>query len=236
MAKKIQFNAETIDEIRKYIESEFHTVAEASNRFAVSQDTIRRVMFENNIRTASYKRVDPNVAHFNVSDDIVAQIVHLFTDTDATMATICKEVKREDYIVKSVLHDNFTEEEIKARKSRLYRKSKLGDLNPMTGKRGAETSQWKGGIVPDGQGYLMIQKPDWYTGRNRSDYIFYHSYVMCVALGLTEIPKGFVVHHIDHNPYNNDISNLALLNTSAHSKLHAIEKKMCKVQRLSTPE
>jgi len=35
-----------------------------------------------------------------------------------------------------------------------------------------------------------------------------------------EIPNGYVVHHKDFNPANNDISNLELLSMSEHQKLH----------------
>lgn len=35
-----------------------------------------------------------------------------------------------------------------------------------------------------------------------------------------EIPKGYVVHHVDLNPENNDISNLTLLTKAEHRKLH----------------
>ena len=48
-----------------------------------------------------------------------------------------------------------------------------------------------------------------------------------------EIPKGFVIHHIDFNPKNNDISNLALMSISAHAKLHNQIRNLSKVQRLS---
>ncbi len=34
------------------------------------------------------------------------------------------------------------------------------------------------------------------------------------------IPKGMVVHHVDHNPLNNDISNLALMTKQEHSIEH----------------
>lgn len=39
-----------------------------------------------------------------------------------------------------------------------------------------------------------------------------------------EIPKDYVVHHIDHNPLNNDISNLELKSASEHHSEHLIHR------------
>ena len=96
---------------------------------------------------------------------------------------------------------------------------KLGNLNPMKGKTKEKHPNYKG-IVEDGKGYLMILKPKWYTGRKGSKHVFYHHVVMCEYLGITEIPEGFVVHHIDQDPKNNDINNLQLMTIQAHTKLH----------------
>ena len=97
--------------------------------------------------------------------------------------------------------------------------TKLGKLNPMSGKVGEQHHNYKG-IIEDGKGYLMILKPEWYTGRKGSKHVFYHHVVMCEYLGITEIPEGFVVHHIDQDPKNNDINNLQLMTMQAHTKLH----------------
>mgnify|MGYP002801552608 FL=1 len=94
----------------------------------------------------------------------------------------------------------------------------------MYGKIGNNHSNYKG-LVEDGHGYYMILKPDWYTGRKGCKHIFYHHYVMCQYLGITEIPDGFVVHHIDLNPKNNDINNLQLMTIQAHNQLHAKLRK-----------
>ena len=38
-----------------------------------------------------------------------------------------------------------------------------------------------------------------------------------------EIPKGYVIHHIDHNPDNNDISNLECISNREHCQRHMRE-------------
>jgi radical SAM superfamily enzyme len=72
----------------------------------------------------------------------------------------------------------------------------------------------------------MILKPEWYTGRKGCKHIYYHHYVYCLATGLTAIPEGYVIHHIDGNKTNNDINNLAMMTNAAHSKLHSILNKL----------
>lgn len=38
-----------------------------------------------------------------------------------------------------------------------------------------------------------------------------------------EIPKGYDIHHIDHNKDNNDIDNLELLPSAKHKEIHGLE-------------
>lgn len=38
-----------------------------------------------------------------------------------------------------------------------------------------------------------------------------------------EIPKGYDIHHIDHNKDNNEINNLEIISSKTHKKLHGIE-------------
>ena len=108
----------------------------------------------------------------------------------------------------------------KARKAGCYRRSKLGDKNPMLGKHSTEHHNYIG-VVSDGKGYLMALKPDWYTGRNGSKHVFVHQLVVCKALGITAMPAGWVVHHCDENPHNNDFSNLVLMLNADHRRLHS---------------
>lgn len=50
-----------------------------------------------------------------------------------------------------------------------------------------------------------------------------HAKNICLALNLTEIPNGFIVHHIDENTLNNDLDNLALITIIAHNRIHSHE-------------
>lgn len=229
--RKIQFNEETINAIKNFIGSG-HTMEETCNRFTLKYDTLKRVMFENNLKPYREDKSHP-VIFTRDEENIVCK---LYSTTSMTMKDICKEVKLPDYAVQKILSDNFSEKYRNERKAKLHRLSKRCENSPWFQKHGADSSQCVGGVVDDGNGYDMIKKPEWYTGRKGSDYVFLHTVVMCEHLGLTELPKGHVVHHIDGNKKNNTVDNLALMTVSGHSKLHSLMKNLCKVQRLSEQE
>ena len=147
------------------------------------------------------------------------EIKHLIETTELTLQQIADNLgigyKRVYNVWKT-----YPKEYRQKRKKANYRRSKLGDLNPMKGKFGDQHHGYVG-IVSDNKGYLLVLRPDWYTGRKNSKHVFQHSVVVCEAMGLTEIPKGFCVHHCDHNPMNNDFDNLVLLSLEEHNALHS---------------
>ena len=143
----------------------------------------------------------------------------LYENTDLTQQEIADRLGIHWKRVFKWVKENYSSDYRKTRKARCYRKSKLGDLNPMKGKYGDQHHNFVG-EVSDNKGYLMVVKPDWFTGRKKSKHVFVHHVVVCLALGITEIPKGYVVHHCDENPYNNDFGNLILITMGDHARLH----------------
>lgn len=147
----------------------------------------------------------------------------LFLGTDWTLQQIADHLRITYKKVWGIVARSFTVEERKGRKVQSYSRSKMGELNPMHGKTGAAHHNYCG-VIEDGHGYLMVLKPDWYTGRKGSNHVFQHTVVTCEALGLTELPQGFIVHHIDGDKKNNELSNLSLMTIAAHARTHHLER------------
>jgi len=68
-------------------------------------------------------------------------------------------------------------------------------------------------------GYKYVKRGSYFKGKKG----YLHRHVWEYHYG--KIPENLHVHHIDHNPDNNDISNLQILNQSDHSKLHYTDEK-----------
>ena len=153
--------------------------------------------------------------------DKYEKIKELLETTDLTVLNIAKELDLGWKVIWNYLHKNYTKEFIQTRKRKSYSLSKLGDKNPQYGKQAVNFKELK----EDGYGYYLTVKPDWYTGRKGSQHVFSHSVIVCQALGLTEIPKGFCIHHINGDTRDNNIHNLALVTIQGHGKFHTVKRR-----------
>lgn len=86
---------------------------------------------------------------------------------------------------------------------------------------GSNNPNWKGGKVFNKEGYKMI--------RIGNKYIYEHIWVWKSNNG--EIPKGYVIHHINSKRNDNRIENLMCLSSSEHAKLHHPKGKKIKHNR-----
>lgn len=160
-------------------------------------------------------------------------IQYYYENTELTIGTIAGvlgvTVKTVDYYV----NKHYSRAYRNNRKRKTYRNSKLGNKNPSFGKKGKDSLKYKG-TISDNKGYLIIIKPDWYSGRKNSKHVFHHHMVWCEFHEKTEVPKGFVVHHCDYNKTNNVIENLICMSMSDHTRLHSWLKSVTTISKEST--
>lgn len=160
-------------------------------------------------------------------------IKHYYENTELTLQQIADKLQVGYKRVFSYVKNNYTSAYRKNRKVKNYSKSKTGELNPMLGNT-LENHPRYIGLVSDHKGYLMVVKPDWYTGRKRSHHVFAHHIPICEHYGITEIPRGWCVHHCDENPHNNALSNLVLMLLGDHVRLHNALKGATTISKEST--
>jgi hypothetical protein len=147
-------------------------------------------------------------------------IKHYYENTELTLEQIAARTGTTYKVVWGYVARNYSKQHRQQRKRNSYRLSKMADLNPMYNKLREQHHNYVGQVA-DGKGYLMVLKPDWYTGRKGSKHVFVHHIVMCGHLGITAIPAGWCVHHCDENPHNNCIDNLVMLTMGEHAALHS---------------
>jgi len=159
---------------------------------------------------------------FTRDQDKVAQVLALYCDNPRkpTIHQVADMMGTSFHNVHGVLKQQLSPETLKNEQRLRYSRSKMNDRNPMKGRYGKRNPAYKG-VISDGNGYLQLKVGD--------EYILLHRHVMAQALGLEKLPSWLDVHHIDEDPYNNDLDNLALVTTSAHGKLHA---KRSRLERL----
>jgi hypothetical protein len=142
-----------------------------------------------------------------ISEEEAKQVLDLYLNTDLTQDEIAEKVGVTRKQVWRVANKNCTPEFMRDRKRPCYARSKTGDKNPQFGKKYS---------LPTVKNYSRHHIPEWYTGHSKDAHVI----LMCKELGITELPKGFVVHHCDFNRVNNTIDNLVLMTRREHQALH----------------
>jgi hypothetical protein len=146
----------------------------------------------------------------------LTKILERYRSRDApTCETIAKELGTSLENIAWTVRHHMPKAEYEVLKKLRYSRSKMGEKNPMLGKRGPETPNWIG-IVEDGYGYL--------TCLINGKRIFVHRYMMAQALGLKELPEIFDVHHINNDTRDNRLDNFALVTKVGHRTIHWLQR------------
>lgn len=113
----------------------------------------------------------------------------------------------------------------KALKLGLVRSCKIETANrKQSARRGSNNNLWHGGKMVTRKGYVMLHEPEHHRADKRG-YVMEHILVWEKANG-RELPKGWVVHHIDGVKNNNSPENLQAMTASEHSTLHNSTRKL----------
>jgi hypothetical protein len=87
------------------------------------------------------------------------------------------------------------------------------------GKKMEDNYFWQGGVRIDKDNYVLVKKHG-HPNADGQGYIRLHRLIMSEHLG-RPLEKDEEIHHIDGNTFNNDLSNLQLIDHSSHSSISA---------------
>ena len=152
-----------------------------------------------------------------ITEQEKASIVEEFHG-DLGVRGVLKKYKRDYRTINHLWKEHYTEKEFILRTSRLCKLHKVGEKNPMFGKTRDKHHNSVDKSMTNG--YVTIWAPKWFTGKTDGNRCYEHTVVYCQDKGLTEVPKGCVIHHIDYSRTNNYKSNLIMLSIGDHLRLH----------------
>lgn len=99
---------------------------------------------------------------------------------------------------------------------------RVGEAGPMWGMRAEQCPTWNGGRRKDGRGYMRAYAPN-HPNRSVDGYVYEHRLIMEKELGRL-LSKEEIVHHIDGDRMNNIPSNLQVMSSADHTRLHSNER------------
>ena len=135
-----------------------------------------------------------------LSDDFKSNLIHLYVEQKLSARAIGKILGKSHNYVSDKLKEIGIEVD-----------------DRITALQSSRNPDWKGGKTIE-QGYVTVSSRTINKNRKRE-----HQIVMENFIG-RELNENEVVHHIDGNKLNNNINNLALMDKSAHTRLHSIER------------
>ena len=88
-----------------------------------------------------------------------------------------------------------------------------------------DTDRFHKGYILKDSGYILIRKPE-HPNSDKKGYVLYHRLIVEEHIG-RYLSKEEVVHHIDFDKNNNNITNLQILNPTTHAEIHSrMERKV----------
>lgn len=205
----VKFNCElSTGELKKLYFEDGLTIKELCPVVGVKSDiTMRKILHERGIDTNANQRLANKTRNGMTEEEFEKYLREEYANSKS-MADIAANLG----VTPSAVRKYFVKYDID-RKSTTWK----FEGNP------ENSTNWNGGVHIKSSGYVEVYCPD-HPNANSRKCVYEHQLVMEKHIG-RYIQKGEVVHHIDGNKSNNDISNLLLLTNSDHAKLHAILRR-----------
>lgn len=172
--------------------------------------TVSKILHSYGIST-NKNQIRSNITKKGMSDDEFKNYLKkLYYDELLSINKIAKKLN----VSTNVIRKYFKKYNMKFRNTNESRKiAVIGNKNP----------NWKGGKLLKRNGYIQIYMPE-HPQCNSRGYIYEHRLIMEKNIG-RYLEKYEVVHHIDFNKCNNNISNLMIVTPQEHIRLHTPHKK-----------
>ena len=171
-----------------------YDISELAKMYGCCPDTVRNAM-------RRYGIVPRGKFHKPLSGDEKSNLIILYCEQKLSCRQIAKIIGRDKSYV-----------------SRKLKEIGIDVDERITALQSERNPDWKGGQTKDKSGYIEISSKSSKIFRKRE-----HQIVMENYLG-RELRRNECVHHIDGNKQNNNINNLALMDISAHARLHSLER------------
>lgn len=211
MPKKIVCNL-TTEELTKLYIDECRTLPEMCDIIGIkSPITMRRILNERGISTNANQRTAEKTK-CGMSDNEFKS----YLEKEYTSGKSMREIGEAIGVTTAAVRKYLVKYGIQRRKNTDFLKEPTTNPN------------WKGGRrIKDG--YIVMYCPD-YPGAMHGKYVYEHRYVMEQFLD-RQLKSDEVIHHIDRDRANNNISNLLLLSPSEHTLLHSLIRQVEKYKK-----
>lgn len=151
----------------------------------------------------------PSVCKRHMEDKgLVLAVAQMYRTTMSTVQQVADHFEVNHVTAREMIRQHIPDGKFKMLAAYRYAESKTGDKNPQKGRKWASECE-------DGYGYLtrlvdgvryQVQRIVW------AEYMGLHP---------SQLPKDLTIHHIDEDPTNNSLDNLAACTRKGHPTIHA---------------
>lgn len=209
--------------VQAWISNPLFSVSDITKLLVTKPQKVRHVIRERFGDAATKIRAKEVSAHKIATRiaELTPEVIAAFHHPDMiSLEDLARKLNVRFTTISEIWKKRFLPKEIEQRSSLC--RSKAIKVHMTLSKKALEEMHKMAHYTKDGHGYLLMLKPAWFTGRLDSKHIYVHQVVMAENLGISEIPEGFVIHHINGDRTDNQIENLSLLTNSAHLKQHQV--------------